>query len=266
MIPILPLLAPVVGGIINGVLGGNATENANRENRDWAREQQQIQNEYNTSMWERQTEYNNPQNTMKRYVDAGLNPNMIAGQATGNMAQAPQGSAPANYVAQPKQIPDAMGILGQFNNLRLGEAQTDNLKVNNTVQQEEAALKAAQTQGILIENSKKAGILDGNLEAIKADIKSKLDRNRREEEKLPFETNLMNSQNNKTITDENTSMWQGVINKQLGKKAISDTEATQLENQMRRYEIQLRKQGLNERDPAWARMIIQQLNKYGLMK
>lgn len=50
------------------------------------------QNEYNLRMWNMQNEYNTPANQMKRYREAGLNPNLIygSGQASaGNASSAP---------------------------------------------------------------------------------------------------------------------------------------------------------------------------------
>ena len=49
------------------------------------------QNEYNRQMWEMQNEYNTPANQMKRYLEAGLNPNLIYSQGNpGNASSAPE--------------------------------------------------------------------------------------------------------------------------------------------------------------------------------
>lgn len=51
------------------------------------------QNQYNMQMWKMQQEYNTPANQMKRYREAGLNPNLIYGNGTasaGNATSAPE--------------------------------------------------------------------------------------------------------------------------------------------------------------------------------
>lgn len=52
------------------------------------------QNEYNMEMWKLQNEYNTPANQMKRYLEAGLNPNLIYSQGNaGNASSAPEMTA-----------------------------------------------------------------------------------------------------------------------------------------------------------------------------
>lgn len=59
------------------------------------KQMQETQNQYNLDMWNLQNEYNSPQSQMQRYIEAGLNPNLIYSQGTnGNNASAPQKSAP----------------------------------------------------------------------------------------------------------------------------------------------------------------------------
>lgn len=51
----------------------------------------QQQNQFNIDMWKMQADYNSPQSQMKRFQQAGLNPNLIYGQgSSGNMSNAPQ--------------------------------------------------------------------------------------------------------------------------------------------------------------------------------
>lgn len=49
------------------------------------------QNQFNIDMWNRQNEYNSPAAQMKRFSEAGLNPNLIYGQGNaGNASSAPE--------------------------------------------------------------------------------------------------------------------------------------------------------------------------------
>lgn len=71
------------------------------------------QNQYNIDMWKMQAEYNSPQAQMKRFEEAGLNPNLIYGQGNnGNMSQAPQ-----MVVPEAPEISKEMQELGKAFNI-----------------------------------------------------------------------------------------------------------------------------------------------------
>lgn len=72
--------------------------------------QAEKQNEFNLEMWNLQNAYNTPQAQMKRFEEAGLNPNLIYGQGTpGNATSAPQ-----KHAAQPADWQHAFSGLGGF--------------------------------------------------------------------------------------------------------------------------------------------------------
>lgn len=73
------------------------------------------QNQYNIDMWNMQNEYNSPANQMKRYEQAGLNPNLIYGQGTpGNAASSPEQVTPAAPDLTPalRELSQAFNIEG----------------------------------------------------------------------------------------------------------------------------------------------------------
>ena len=80
-----------------------------------------------------QNEYNNPQNQIQRLKDAGLNPALIYGSgsatAAGNQSQLPRYNAP-NIQAAPKidYLSMAMQFLGAYNDLRVKDAQVNNIE------------------------------------------------------------------------------------------------------------------------------------------
>lgn len=81
-----------------------------------------LQNKYNMEMWEKQNEYNTPANQMKRYFDAGLNPNLIYSQGNaGNASSAPEMKA---YQGSFGKI---MDLLGSFINMS-GQVQNQELQ------------------------------------------------------------------------------------------------------------------------------------------
>lgn len=83
-------------------------------------------------MWNRQNQYNTPQMQMKRYMEAGLNPNMIYGQGSpGNATQLPKFNAPSvDYSSRGPafdfgKVVDAMQM---HQNFEVQRAQIDNVR------------------------------------------------------------------------------------------------------------------------------------------
>jgi hypothetical protein len=90
-------------------------------------------NEWDMRMWNMQNEYNLPAKQMQRLRDAGLNPNLIYGNAAagGQAAQVRSGEIPryqaprADFSFEPVAMPN---LLGMYQDFRLRSAQTDNVR------------------------------------------------------------------------------------------------------------------------------------------
>lgn len=128
-LPIIPLIgaaASLGGGFLNFF-------SRQREGK-LQREQDMKMAEYSYSkdleMWNRQNEYNTPENQMQRFKTAGLNPHLIYGKGTpGNAQQMPKYNKPdPTYPFHPFQVPN---IIGQYQDFRIKEQQIDNMKVIN---------------------------------------------------------------------------------------------------------------------------------------
>ena len=79
-----PGTAAIVGaGISGAVQGGNAISQGklNRKNRAWQEKMYARQRQDVISDWNMQNEYNSPEAQMRRYKEAGLNPNLVYGQS-----------------------------------------------------------------------------------------------------------------------------------------------------------------------------------------
>lgn len=88
-------------------------------------------------MWNRQNEYNLPINQMQRLEEAGLNPNMMYGQgvagATGQAREMPRyQSVNAKYDFAPI---NALGALGLYQDLKIKQAQEENVRANTEAQE-----------------------------------------------------------------------------------------------------------------------------------
>lgn len=122
-----------IGQLISNVQQREATE----DNNDYQRRMAEEAYQRDLEMWNRQNQYNSPLEQMKRWKDAGLNPNMIYGGANqgGNASSMPKMGIPPSQ-ALPSVMGNMPNILAAYNDLRLRNAQIDNVKAqtDNTTQ------------------------------------------------------------------------------------------------------------------------------------
>ena len=105
----------------------------------------QWQYQANLEQWHRENEYNSPAAQMQRYMDAGLNPNLIYGQqnlsAGSPQAQAPTLQSPKLVNTRTQRalqklnmftgaIQQLMSLFGGYQTLQQKSAQTDMIKAN----------------------------------------------------------------------------------------------------------------------------------------
>lgn len=103
-----------IGSIVNGLFGfANSALNYHYQKKMAA-----YQNELNLKNWRMQNEYNSPSAQMQRFMEAGLNPNLIYGQGTnGNASSAPESVTPSNVDWSVFNNPNMLGSmmeLGRF--------------------------------------------------------------------------------------------------------------------------------------------------------
>lgn len=108
------------------------------------------QNQYNIDMWNMQNEYNSPANQMKRYEQAGLNPNLIYGQGTpGNAASSPEQVTPAAPDLSPalRELSQAFNIEGLKTAIANRKKAQAEARIANT-QADDAAAEYAGKQAV----------------------------------------------------------------------------------------------------------------------
>lgn len=108
--------AMAVAGIASSIWGQSRQEKANRKFAEY-------QNLVNSQMLQKQLDYNTPKEQMKRFQEAGLNPNLIYGQGNPGNQTAPQTSAdfkPADYQNMSQTISQLGPLINQS---RLTESQ-----------------------------------------------------------------------------------------------------------------------------------------------
>lgn len=144
-IPIAAIAAgsQIAGSIANPILQGIQ----NRKSRKFQKEMYERQRTDALSDWTMQNEYNHPSSQMARLREAGLNPNLVYGHgADATSSSNVRSSSPDAPHTTAPQIDTGQITAGlmAFHDIEVKKAQVDNLRVQNTVSQQEALLKAAQ--------------------------------------------------------------------------------------------------------------------------
>lgn len=129
--------AAIAGGIAGGLFNRKSQNDANKTNIQLAREQQQFEER----MVQQQNEYNSPVNQMKRFADAGLNPNLVYTQGNpGNQTSIPSYQRANVQPAQFNFQQDMANAVAQvYNNLqavaaiRKANAEASGQEIDNMV-------------------------------------------------------------------------------------------------------------------------------------
>ena len=127
--------AAVVSSLVPGLINGIAQIFTNRSNRRFAREQADTAYRRQLDLIADQRAYDSPSAQMQRFIDAGLNPNLIYGQihAPGSPVTAPNGAA----------FPSAAPSFGFDPSTMLIDAQIENLRSQSRVNDKEVDWKDA---------------------------------------------------------------------------------------------------------------------------
>ncbi|WNK14091.1 MAG: DNA pilot protein [Microvirus sp.] len=142
----------IIGNIITGIAGYKTQELANRQQRQNIIAQNQgnmnlakYQYSQDLDMWNRANQYNTPESQMKRYQQAGLNPNLIYGQgSSGNSPNSlPHFQAPQMRYDNPAPLNPIM-MLQQYQDMRIKSAQIDLLKSQRRVTDFNATIKGVE--------------------------------------------------------------------------------------------------------------------------
>lgn len=96
------------------------------------------QNAWNLKQWHRQNEYNSPTSQMSRYMAAGINPNLVAGQIAGGNASGNLLSA----AAEPMRKNDFPGIRELGNYIM----QSQQMKLQKELQESQISLQREQSR------------------------------------------------------------------------------------------------------------------------
>ncbi len=251
-----------------------ATGKQNKKSRAFTRQMYEYQRQDNLRFWQQQNEYNSPQAQMKRLQEAGLNPNLVYGQSSGAAAGQAQLQKTPDVQTPQFRTPDLSGIgqagasLLSYYDVQIKQAQTDNLKEQNTVLKQESLLKAAQILSLLTGEKKTAFDL-GLAQTLKG---TSIEAARANVQKTLVDTKFQLSENERRIA-MNASNLQEAGQRILSMRAIRarkhlETKKIKFaiiglrkDNTLKALEIQLQREGITKSDPIYWRIFARHLDE-----
>lgn len=226
-----------------------------------------MQNRYNEQMWHMMNDYNSPAAQMARYSQAGLNPNLIYGQSntTGSSSTASFNSKPFGNSSSPKDFSSKTADFGDlggsafaaaYNQSMLAAAQTDNLKAQNDLIQQQSAKTAAETQSIGVSTD----ISKENLKNIQEWSSKQLQATF---SKTNAETNALIDANSRAneLQDFNVASITEDIARKKGENVNIDVR-----NQLEAQEAALKMMGIYPGDSKWFKIIGALMAKLGVLE
>lgn len=158
------------------LISNTAAKNQQSREMEWNAEQAQINRDYQTSereaaqqwnleQWNRENEYNSPAAQLQRAAEAGMNPNMLYGSATGAQAQSGQVRTEGQSGSQANSVGSIAGDISR--NL----ANSVNTMWQNLAAQQDVVGKEKDNEL----KGKELGIFDENWQLTKDDINSRIE-------------------------------------------------------------------------------------------
>ena len=280
----LPLAAavPLIGSALN--TGANVYNTAaisanNRKGRAFAREMYARQRADALSDWSMQNEYNSPNAQMERLRAAGLNPNLVYDNGAAYTASPVRSSnAPSwNPDAPQLNLSGVANSLQSYFDIKLKQAQTDNLNAAKDVAVQDAVYRAAQTAATVAGTEQtKVSTKQGefNLQMAESLKQVTLEKAAAELAKTRADTQFVLDNNERQAALTNQTLNKGVEEIMSIRSARAKTEAeknkinAEIDNirkdgTLKELDINLKKMGVQPGDPAYMRIISQIVNKPG---
>lgn len=147
-----PAALAAVASIGSTALGARARRRTAKASREGNLELAKFQYSKDLEMWRRMNRYNSPEQQMKRFKEAGLNPHLIYSQGSpGQATQMPQFQAPRlEYDYTP--MVDPSSVIQNYQNFSQQKSQIDLTKRNIEVQKVIQDLNATRESGVFQEN------------------------------------------------------------------------------------------------------------------
>ena len=243
---------------VGNVIGSQAAANdqnryissANDASRRFSLDMYNLQRRDALSDWQMQNDYNSPAAQMKRFIDAGLNPNLIYGNLGSSVAANVRPSSPSTGGAnfQPKNALAFYDIMRQQSQAGLA---------NSTIALNSARelLLAQQTAG----QASKNALLAERVPYAKELAKVSMDAARNNLEKLSADIMKTNAGTSMLLSEDVRRNAYLSIAKDKSKAQIDEIkkrmDVLEKDAELKRLEIQMRNKGLTFNDALWQRLL-----------
>lgn len=236
----------------------------NKKQREWNEKMYERQRKDSLADFTMQNEYNSPTAQMARLREAGLNPNLVYGQgAVANNASGIKASDTKQYNPQRLEVGRGIaGAVGTYYDTKVQQAQYDNLKAQNTVlvnkaamQGLEAAQAAAKTSWTNTQRENSLRLTDASIKNIEQNIlKSQQDIKFSVSEST--RRDIMQSQNVKESVERILRSQSSRATDTKQREHI-DAQIRQIANniELSEFEKSLNRLGMTKGDELWQRMI-----------
>jgi hypothetical protein len=260
-LPLLPLIGMAAGAIATGV--------TNRNNKRYAQQQYQQQRADSLSDWNMQNEYNSPEQQMKRFQDAGLNPNLIYGQQT--TAQPVRPSQKPDYEAKPINTDTAQiqQSIFQHQQIEQIQQQIENQKTRNLLDKAKIVTEGLKAFGMEVDNKTKSELQETTVEQGKAslqktfmDIISEFDSNSRANEMQPGNLKEQEQKINSITQSVLQTISQTENIKQNTKNLKAAYQSIIADTRLKKLEIKMREDGTSFNDELWQRTLTDVIKDY----
>lgn len=279
-IPLAPAL--IAGGqLLSQGINAIAQGKMNRKTMKFSREMYARQRADALADWNMMNSYNHPSEQMKRLRESGLNPNLVYGNGATTEAGAIRGADAPAWRPETPQF-DIGGAMAGSVAASQTMAVVDNLREQNKVLQQEAALKAAQTAGtiastFLTQSNTKRSDFDLGLQTDLRDIslqaaQANLDKTYADIDATSTGTEVLRRRDEREAALNASSLREAaerILTMRAG-RAKTQAEINQINHAiqnmdkdglLKQYEIELNKQGIQKNDPMWWRSLNNYLDK-----
>lgn len=282
LLPIAMGAASLIGGAITNRRNRKAQIEQNYQDREHEKYMYTWQRHDALADWNRENAYNSPEQQMTRLRQAGLNPHLVYGKgadATGghisNVSPTPS-SKMAPMWRDP--IPNA---LTAFQNMAMVTAQTDNLNQQTAIGKQQELLTQAQTAKTITDNARGQFELAqakdlrdlvverAKLENEKLDIENEVTLNRDAREELANSSNVALTLQ-KVLTEQmntvNARLQTAKTPEEIRKLQLEQEQLrvaiqnAQNEGVLKQFDADMRKQGIDPRDPVYIRLLMKLLS------
>lgn len=273
-----PLVAPLImagSSLLGSGLNAASQGSMNRKTRRWNEKMYGMQRADALADWNMQNEYNSPVSQMQRLRDAKLNPNLVYGNGADAMGGVVRSTNVESWNPQTPRWGDMAAAggagLSAYYDTQIKEAQIDNLKTINTVQVQEAALKAAQTAATNIgaeankfDLSQRQRLADISLQTAEQSLKKIM----ADIENTGVSTRVLTNRDEREAAQTSSSIAEATarILRMRSQNTTDEVQRRQMEATIKSIEkdgllkdldINLRRMGINPSDPTWQRVIAQ---------